>query len=191
LRSALDNFTPTHGNGVRLREEHVLGSGLNHGGESEITLETLLNRSFEDQWCCQGACVDRTPRVANTVVDVDEDMELSTSWSRQGCTNGREPFMVDVSVPGDRIETSSKSSTEDTAADEQNQTNKKRPSKGKRDRYNKLIQRLQTQISENPEAFTIDEVVLPPSLQANDKQRLKLIEQMERYHHAVLTSIGG
>jgi len=99
--------------------------------------------------------------------------------------------MVDVSVPGGRIETSSKSSTEDTAAEEQNQTNKKRPSKGKRDRYNKLIQRLQTQISENPQAFTIDEVVLPPSLQANDKQRLKLIEQMERYHRAVLTSIGG
>jgi len=131
------------------------------------------------------------PHVGSTVFDVDEDLELSTSWSRRGCTNGRESFMVDVSVPGDRLEISSKSSTEDTTAEEQNQTNKKRPSKGKRDRYNKLIQRLKTQISENPEGFTIDEVVLPPSLQVNDKQRLKLIEQMEHYHHAVLTSIGG
>jgi len=139
----------------------------------------------------RGLVLTEPPRVTNTVLDVDEDMELSISWSRQGCTSGREPFMVDMSVPSDRIEASSKSITEDTAAEEQNQTNKKRPSKGKRDRYNKLIQRLQTRISENPEGFTLDEVVLPPSLQANGKQRLKLIEQMERYQHAVLTSIGG
>jgi len=137
----------------------------------------------------RGLVLTEPPRVTNTVFDVDEDVELSTSWSRLGCSRGREPFMVDVSVPGDRIEASSKSSTEDTAAEEQ--TKKKRPSKGKRDRYSKLIQRLQTQISENPEGFTFDEVVLPPSLQANDKQRLKLIEQMERYQHAVLTSPGG
>jgi len=99
--------------------------------------------------------------------------------------------MVDVSVQSDRPEASSISSTEDSAAEEQNQTNKKRPGKGKRDRYNKLIQRFQTQISENPEGFAIDEIVLPPSLQANDKQRLKLIEQMERYQVAVLTSSGS
>jgi len=166
--------------------------------EVSITEERMRSRSTpcsvarsRTNDAARGFVLTEPPRVTNTVLDVDEDMELSISWSRQGCTSGREPFMVDMSVPSDRIEASSKSITEDTAAEEQNQTNKKRPSKGKRDRYNKLIQRLQTRISENPEGFTLDEVVLPPSLQANGKQRLKLIEQMERYQHAVLTSIGG
>jgi len=49
LRNTLDPFAPAHGNGVRLCEEHFLGSGLNQGGEHEITLNTLLSSSFEDQ----------------------------------------------------------------------------------------------------------------------------------------------
>jgi len=131
------------------------------------------------------------PGVRNKELDADEDMEFSTSSSRQSCTNGREPCRVEVFVPADQIEASSKSSTDEPAAEEQNQETKRRPCKGKRNRYKRLVHRLQAEISEKPEFFTMDEVVLPPSLQANDCQRRKLIDRMERYQHRVLTSSGG
>jgi len=130
------------------------------------------------------------PCVKNKELDTDDDMELPTYWSRQSCTNGREPFRVDVVVPVHQIEVaSSKASTDEPAADAE-EKKKSRPCKGKRHRYKKLVHRLQKKISENPEVFTMDEVVLPPSLQANANQRLKLIDRMERYQNKVLTPYG-
>jgi len=129
-------------------------------------------------------------RAGNKELDADEDIELPTSWSRQGCTNGREQFSVDGFVPVDHIE-ASKSSADEPAPEDQSQVKKGRPCKKKRNRYKKLVHRLQTKISENPEVFTMDEVVLPPSLQANGSQRLKLIGRLERYQHKLLTSSGG
>jgi len=115
------------------------------------------------------------PSVRNKELEADEDMELSTSWSRRN---------------GDRSKAPSKSSTDEAAAKTENHAEKKRPSKGKRDRYKNLVHRLKAQILENPEAFTMDEVVLPPSLQANDNQRRKLIHEMKRYQDEVLASLG-
>jgi len=132
------------------------------------------------------------PCVKNKELDSDDDMELPTYWPRRSCTNGREPFRVDVFVPVDQIEVaSSKASTDEPAAEEEKHAKKGRPCKGKRNRYKKLVRLLQTQISENPEVFTMDEVVLPPSLQANANQARKLTGQMERYRKSVRTSFGS
>jgi len=141
--------------------------------------------------CAAKELVLAEPRVRNEEIDADEDMDSSTSWSAQSCNSGSEPFMTDVLLPVDPTEASSKSRTDEAVAEERNQEKKNRPCKGKRNRYKKLVQRLETQISENPEIFDIDQVVLPPSLQANHSQRLKLIDRMERYKNRALTSHGG
>jgi len=58
-----------------------------------------------------------------------------------------------------------------------------RPSKAKRDRYRKFVRRLEIQILANPDLFDLDKIDLPPSLQANDKQRQKLMQRLLRFKH--------
>jgi len=131
------------------------------------------------------------PHVRSEELDADEDMDSLTSWPAQSCNRGGEPFMIDVFLPVDHGEASSNSWTAEPVAEEQNQAKKCRPCKGKRNRYKKMVDRLQKQISENPEVFRMDQVVLPPSLQANDRQRLRLFDRLKRHQHKVLTSHGG
>jgi len=52
--NTLASFTLAKSNG----EKHHLRSEPNYGGDNEITLQMLLNNSFEEQTCCQGARVD-------------------------------------------------------------------------------------------------------------------------------------
>jgi len=127
------------------------------------------------------------PRVRKEEIDVDEDMDLSTPWSAQSCNSGSESFMSDGLLPVDPTEASPESRTAEPVAEEKNQAKKSRPCKSKRNRYKNLVHRLEKQISENPEVFRMDQVVLPPSIQANGTQRLKLIGRMERYQNRALT----
>jgi len=128
------------------------------------------------------------PHVRSEELDTDEDMDSSTAWSAQSCNRGREPFMIDVFLPVDHSEASSNSWTAEPVAEEQNQAKRARACKAKRNRYKRLVDRLQKQISDNPVVFSMDEVVLPPSLQTNDRQRLKLLDRLKSYQHKVLTS---
>jgi len=73
-------------------------------------------------------------------------------------------------------------------AQEQVVCEKRRPSKGKRDRYNRLVKRLEADIQANPAFFDWNTITLPPSLQANVKQQEKLRRRIERYHDWVKTS---
>jgi len=59
----------------------------------------------------------------------------------------------------------------------------RRPCKAKRDRYRKLVRRLEIQILASPDLFDVDKIDLPPSLQANDKQRHKLMQRLLRFKH--------
>jgi len=161
-----------------------------------VTEETMRLCSRSGLGACSKAAsavkelvLTQPPHVRNNELDADEYMELSISWSRRSCASGgKVPFMVDVLVCNDQIEASSKSSADENGASQQNQAKKKRPSKGKCHRYRNLVHRLQEQISENPEGFTMDEVVPPQSLHNNGSQRLKLIERMVQYRQNVLTS---
>jgi len=62
-----------------------------------------------------------------------------------------------------------------------------RPCKAKRDRYKNLVRRLEIQILANPDLFDVDKINLPPSLQANDKQRQKLIQRLLRFKNQAKT----
>jgi len=135
-----------------------------------------------------GLLLTEPPRVSGQQLDADEDMDFSTSLSARSCNMGREPVIIDVV---DHSDASSNSWTAEPVVEEQNQAKKSRPCKGKRNRYKKLVDRLQRQISENPVVFAMDQVDLPPSLQANDRQRLRLIDRLKSYQHKVLTSHGG
>jgi len=135
--------------------------------------------------------------VKNTFLEVIPKMEEKLESRPRSCpimrsrnrTSGKEHFRVDVCVPLDPIDVSCDSSTEILGAEERDQVQKMpRPCKGKRNRYKKLVQRLQTQIMANPGGFTMDDIVLPPNLLANHTQRLKLIDRMKRYQQEVLTS---
>jgi len=135
-----------------------------------------------------GLVLTEPPRVRSDEINADEDMDLSTFLSAQSCNRGREPFMIDVFLPVDHSEASSNSWTAEPVAEEQNQAKRARACKAKRNRYKRLVDRLQKQISDNPVVFSMDEVVLPPSLQTNDRQRLKLLDRLKSYQHKVLTS---
>jgi len=58
-----------------------------------------------------------------------------------------------------------------------------RPCKAKRIRYKNLVKRLEIQILEDPSSFDLEAMSLPPSLQTNDEQRAKLMQQMEVFKH--------
>jgi len=58
-----------------------------------------------------------------------------------------------------------------------------RPSYGKHKRYQKLVRRLEIQIMANPDLFDLDKIDFPPSLQANDKQRQKLMQRLLEFKH--------
>jgi len=135
--------------------------------------------------------------VKNTFLEVIPKMEKLKSRPRscpimrsRSRTSRKEHFRVEVCVPLDPIDVSCNSSTDILSAEERDQEKKKapRPCKGKRNRYKKLVHHLERQIMANPGVFTMDDIVLPPSLQANQTQRLKLIDRMAKYQQEVLTS---
>jgi len=70
-------------------------------------------------------------------------------------------------------------------ADEQGACKKQRPCKGKRNRYKKLVKHLEAEIQANALSFDFNMKTLPPSLQANEKQRERLRARMEQYQHRV------
>jgi len=164
----------------------------------QTTDESIRRRSRSSPAICsRNKCapselvLTEPPHVRSEELDTDEDMDLSTSRSAHSCNRGRQPSMIDVFLSVDHSEASSNSWTAEPVAEEQNQSKKCRPCKGKRNRYKKMVDHLQKQISENPEVFTMDQVILPPSLQANDRQRLRLFDRLKRHQHKVLTSRGG
>jgi len=165
--------------------------------EVKITDERTRLRSRScPEICSRSTCatielvLTEPPRVRSEELDSDEDMDLSTLWSARSRNRGREPFMMEVFQPIDHSEESSNSWSAEPVAEELNQAKKSRPCKAKRNRYKRLVDRLQRQICENPEVFTMDQVALPPSLQANDRQRLRLIDRLIVYRNEVLTAHG-
>jgi len=132
------------------------------------------------------------PFVRNEELNADEDRELQTLWPTRPCNGTTDSFSIGVFAPPDPLGSSSEPSIDEPTSDQQSQATKRnRPCKGKRHRHKKLVHRLQMQILENPEDFTMDDVVLPPSLLANEEQRLKLIGRMKLYQHEVLTPQCG
>jgi len=56
-----------------------------------------------------------------------------------------------------------------------------RPCKGKRNRYKKLVKRLQIQFLEDPSSFELETVSLLPSVHRNDTQRARLMQRMDNF----------
>lgn len=63
-----------------------------------------------------------------------------------------------------------------------------RPCRAKRNRFLKLVKRLEAQVLEDPKGFSMDNVALPPSLVENHGERQKLFDLMESFQYKVLTS---
>jgi len=69
------------------------------------------------------------------------------------------------------------------------ETKRSRPCKGKRLRYRRFVERLITQISENPESCNVESAAFPPSHQ-EDKDKLgKLMHRMQCYRDQVKAGI--
>jgi len=73
--------------------------------------------------------------------------------------------------------------TPSAVAEERGVWKHSRPCKEKRNRYKKLVKRLEAQILQDPSSFDVETVSLPPSLQRNDKQRAKLMERMNSFQY--------
>ncbi len=54
-----------------------------------------------------------------------------------------------------------------------------RPCKGKRDRYRKLVSRLEGEIQCDPDSFDVDKLELPPSIAADECARAKLLAKLQ------------
>eukprot|EP00747_Dinoflagellata_sp_TGD_P063355 gnl/TRDRNA2_/TRDRNA2_153405_c0_seq5.p1 gnl/TRDRNA2_/TRDRNA2_153405_c0~~gnl/TRDRNA2_/TRDRNA2_153405_c0_seq5.p1 ORF type:complete len:335 (+),score=43.78 gnl/TRDRNA2_/TRDRNA2_153405_c0_seq5:93-1097(+) len=60
--------------------------------------------------------------------------------------------------------------------------NKPRPCKGKRDRYRRLVSRMEDMIHDNPDLIEeADLIQFPPSIEQNPKLKSKLVSKMETY----------
>jgi hypothetical protein len=64
-----------------------------------------------------------------------------------------------------------------------------RPCRAKRNRFLKLVKRLEAQVLEDPTGFSMDTVTLPPSLLNNLGERQRLFDLMDSYQHKILASI--
>jgi len=73
--------------------------------------------------------------------------------------------------------------TPPAVAEERDVRKPSRPCKEKRNRYKKLVKRLEVQILQDPSSFDFETISLPPSLQRNDRQRVKLMERMNSFHY--------
>jgi len=76
-------------------------------------------------------------------------------------------------------------SARETAVTKEPGKKRYRPCKGKRLRYKRFVERLHMQVAMDGESFNMDQVLWPPSLQADDKKRQKLIRCMENFHHQI------
>jgi len=68
---------------------------------------------------------------------------------------------------------------------------KLRPCKGKRDRYRKLLTRLQQQVEEDPDGFNAENLDLPPSISSNEAGKAKLVARMELLASQVKAARAG
>mmetsp|Transcript_40596 Transcript_40596/g.88739 ORF Transcript_40596/g.88739 Transcript_40596/m.88739 type:complete len:307 (-) Transcript_40596:91-1011(-) len=62
---------------------------------------------------------------------------------------------------------------------------KPRPCKGKRDRYRKLVARMEDMIEQNPDTLDEDLPELPPSIEANDDLKQKLLTRLQTHAEMV------
>mmetsp|Transcript_125968 Transcript_125968/g.350950 ORF Transcript_125968/g.350950 Transcript_125968/m.350950 type:complete len:219 (-) Transcript_125968:59-715(-) len=62
----------------------------------------------------------------------------------------------------------------------------KRPCKGKRKRLKGLIERLERVVEQDPEGFDIDNVELPPSVQARQELKYMVTQRLEKYRQDML-----
>mmetsp|Transcript_75991 Transcript_75991/g.146839 ORF Transcript_75991/g.146839 Transcript_75991/m.146839 type:complete len:285 (-) Transcript_75991:5-859(-) len=71
------------------------------------------------------------------------------------------------------------------------QKNKMRPCKGKRERHQKFLSRLKMMIETNPHSFSLEQVVLPPSIAGNEAVKAKLVAQVRQHVEQVKASLEG
>eukprot|EP00747_Dinoflagellata_sp_TGD_P063353 gnl/TRDRNA2_/TRDRNA2_153405_c0_seq3.p1 gnl/TRDRNA2_/TRDRNA2_153405_c0~~gnl/TRDRNA2_/TRDRNA2_153405_c0_seq3.p1 ORF type:complete len:339 (+),score=57.43 gnl/TRDRNA2_/TRDRNA2_153405_c0_seq3:93-1109(+) len=70
--------------------------------------------------------------------------------------------------------------------------NKPRPCKGKRDRYRRLVSRMEDMIHDNPDLIEeADLIQFPPSIEQNPKLKSKLVSKMEIYAEEIRIRDGG
>jgi len=65
---------------------------------------------------------------------------------------------------------------------------KRRPCKGKRDRYRKLVSVSMDRIDQDPEAFDVQQMELPPSIANNASLRKKITARLEMHKETVVAS---
>jgi len=77
------------------------------------------------------------------------------------------------------------------------QRNRERPCKGKRQRHQKFMDRMKTMAQDNPHNFNIEDVELPPSIEASEALKAKVAAKVQMYKTQVLgatnadTTCGG
>jgi len=115
---------------------------------------------------------------------IDQDRTSTYLWQEQASVIG-------WALPG----TSASTHNSEQSQSDENMCNSKagqckkrqsRPCKGKRLRFRKFVESLKTHIDSKVEFFDIEEVVWPPSLEANDRKRQRLIQRIKQYQRQAL-----
>jgi len=92
-----------------------------------------------------------------------------------------------TSTHGSDSESCRNSRIPEEVEEEQESHKHNRPCRAKRNRYKKLVYRLEMEILANAGSFDFEALIsrLPPSLQNNHEQRQKLIQRMYDFKHQV------
>jgi len=136
--------------------------------------------------------MDSTPadHSCTILAAAQKDMITKTQWLVDvGRFQPGEPAYISIvsqgSTDATELSTADEKSTRDPSEPSGGKMKPSRPCKGKRMRYTKFVERLKSDISANPETFSIESVIFPPSLEANKQKKERLINHMMFYQDNV------
>lgn len=116
--------------------------------------------------------------------------------STRGCTykfrgegNLKQPMPLPVSMRGNAGRDDNREHAGQHGGTEQPKVQKKsmRPCRGKREKFRKYVDKLKSQMAEDPEGFTMDTVDFPKNLVNDDKGRKKVASILEKYRTQALS----
>jgi len=134
----------------------------------------------------KGLVLTELPRINIEELDLDVEIECPHSEYKHRGTINLVP-LTDTACPNLMAAEGPTESDVDVECIGKNK--RYRPCRAKRNRHKRVVQRLQTQILNDPEGFIMDKVRLPPSIETRKTERQKLMDRMRGCQHKAMMSM--
>jgi len=119
-----------------------------------------------------------------------EESASSGIYKFRGEGNLKQPVPLPVKMHGTVVKDDDRECAGQHAGKAQPKAQKKstRPCRSKRDRFRKYVDKVKSQMYEDPEGFTMDDVNLPQNLVNDEKGQKKVASILEKYRAQVLSA---